>query len=696
MMKPKHPLTKALVKISQIFVVVSSILALATSQAMAFTKNDFYCAKQGGICFYDPNSCTPDSTGEEVVLTGSNNEAKTWNFFIDKGLSPEQTAGIMGNIARESGFDPENIQNPAGRTKDPSNLTSDKQGWGLIQWTPGAKIIGIAKSQGVDGPIYELETQLTIIWNHMNGTSPNGTQNMLEGFKKITTKGEAGAVEATTYFESTMESAGVVAPADRQAAAKAALTKYGSGASADLNGSSDEGSGGCACQSNQGLSTANGLDDTLKDDANKNGSQTAISVSTVDGKTTADAGGDTQLPTRSSYKLYTAYATLRAIEDGKISWSTKVWNGKSVETTMEAMIVNSNNSAASALRTNSTIGTPAEVTKMLQQDLGLSNKTVMGSGSEDNSNSRSTANDFTKFLILLQNQKLFGITRDAYYDKLLSFMKRATTDGVSARDGIVAGVPKSVEVADKPGWAGAGEDPASNDVGIVYLSGNPYVISILTNKPNQWDGVAKISKAVYTAINGSDSASPSSESGDLTIDNGCGSNSQGNGDLVGTIKDYAWPDYHSPPYLQRKPAYADAVTAAQKNGTYTGGTVNGVPGIDCGGFVTIAMIDSGYEPNYNSSGKGGATGNPSNPGTQWGWLEKNWQKIDPASTHDLKPGDVAINSSHTYIYVGGEVKKDGFNSDTASASYSTNGNGRAPMAGHELAADPAFTWYRKK
>ena len=164
--------------------------------------------------------------------------------------------------------------------------------------------------------------------------------------------------------------------------------------------------------------------------------------------------------------------------------------------------------------------------------------------------------------------------------------------------------------------------------------------------------------------------------------------------MSSTVKTYAYPDYHPAPYNKPKKEYADAVVKAQKEGLYVGGTVDGYDGIDCGGFVTRVMLDSGYEPKYNSSGKGGFTGSPGDPNTQWGWLDTNWQKVNVSSTKDLEPGDVAINSSHTFMYVG-EIS--GFNDVFASASYSTSGSGRAPMAGQGDAMTPGkYNWYRKK
>jgi hypothetical protein len=379
------------------------------------------------------------------------------------------------------------------------------------------------------------------------------------------------------------------------------------------------------------------------------------------------------MPTRSTYKLYTAYATLRAIEAGKITWSSNVSTSSfkgTVKEAMDKMILNSDNDAAEALRTSPRIGNATTVTKMLQNDVGLSNKTVMGTGNYRDgkgTNSKSTANDFTKFLDLLYKKKLPGVKSDQNYTKLIDLMKRASGNG---RAGIPAGIGGGTDVANKPGW---GND-ATNDVGIVYLKDNPYNLAILTdNGSEKWSSIATIAGEVNKAMGGTSGATSG----------GCG----GGGDITSTVKQYAWPEYHAAPYLQRKPAYATAVSKAKSEGKYVGGTVGGVEGIDCGGFVTLLVTNSGFDPKYNYNGKGGYTVKQEN------WLRSNWQQIRPSSTKDLKAGDVAISSSHTYIYVG---KIDGFQTSIASASYSESGNGRAPMSGRETAADPAYNWYRKK
>ncbi len=177
-------------------------------------------------------------------------------------------------------------------------------------------------------------------------------------------------------------------------------------------------------------------------------------------------------------------------------------------------------------------------------------------------------------------------------------------------------------------------------------------------------------------LSGSDASNcPSSPSGSTF----------GGGDLSATVLAYAWPEQGHQPPTEKMPAYAAAITKAKAEGQYVGND-----GVDCGGFVTRLMIDSGFEPNYNYAGKlsDGAANVASG---QLPWLQANWQPVNVASTADLRPGDVGVNSgaTHTYVYVG---QVPGFSKPIASAS---NGE-RAPMASGANTMDPDYSWYRKK
>lgn len=159
------------------------------------------------------------------------------------------------------------------------------------------------------------------------------------------------------------------------------------------------------------------------------------------------------------------------------------------------------------------------------------------------------------------------------------------------------------------------------------------------------------------------------------------------GDLISLVQQYAWPEYRG---LDTTPtdAYRAAIERAAPAGRYIGGISH--PGIDCGGFVTTLIIDSGFDPNYNygslKSQGAGATSR------QEAWLKANWKTISMNDATDRQPGDVAINETHTYIFVGPDAFPD--HGPIASASLDE----RAPMRGTEsVASTPhsGFRWYRK-
>lgn len=154
------------------------------------------------------------------------------------------------------------------------------------------------------------------------------------------------------------------------------------------------------------------------------------------------------------------------------------------------------------------------------------------------------------------------------------------------------------------------------------------------------------------------------------------------GDAIKTAVNYAWPEY-SRRKTDLKPEYESAVKKAIDEGAYVGG--RDFPGVDCGGFVTRVMQDSGVDPDYNTDPGGGTT-------EQMTYLRSSSNFIEigaggTMTTADLKPGDIAIRDGHTYMYVG---KVDGFGSEIASASLDS----RAPMAGKEVPADKSYQWYR--
>ncbi|MBQ8992386.1 hypothetical protein IJ090_03075 [Candidatus Saccharibacteria bacterium] len=200
----------------------------------------------------------------------------------------------------------------------------------------------------------------------------------------------------------------------------------------------------------------------------------------------------------------------------------------------------------------------------------------------------------------------------------------------------------------------------------------------------------------YTRYSGSSIKATTSKSGDLNCTNSSSLNSTGDvGSLQSLVLEYAWDHYHQAPFTERKPAYAEAVAKRVANGQYVGGSVDGAAGIDCGGFVTTLMQESGFAPNYNAGG--------GNTAAQESWVKANgWQLLNAnehtaVNTSLLQPGDVAFTTGHTFVYVG---DIPGFDSKIASASYSSSADeyARAPMAGRESLTygnNTTVRWYRK-
>ncbi|MDO4684625.1 MAG: phage tail tip lysozyme [Candidatus Saccharibacteria bacterium] len=164
----------------------------------------------------------------------------------------------------------------------------------------------------------------------------------------------------------------------------------------------------------------------------------------------------------------------------------------------------------------------------------------------------------------------------------------------------------------------------------------------------------------------------------------CSGSGFSGGNFNETLKHYAWSEWKGLT-IEARPEYTEAYKAAKAQGLYIGGIAH--PGIDCGGFVTLLVRDSGFDKGYNYDGKGGYTP------IQEQWMKENWQTLGPSSSIDpssLQPGDVAVNAQHTFIYVG-EVP--GFEAKIASASLDE----RAPMADtRQQPTQPGFNWYRKK
>lgn len=165
-----------------------------------------------------------------------------------------------------------------------------------------------------------------------------------------------------------------------------------------------------------------------------------------------------------------------------------------------------------------------------------------------------------------------------------------------------------------------------------------------------------------TVVDGVKRAVPPSGTSTGSVD--CNSSSGVNpATLEEAVKSYVWEDgSHG---TDKKPAYKEIIEKRKRENKYVG-----ADGIDCGGFVTTLMQESGLDPEYGNKGP---------TGTQQKYLEDNANKYQKLGilkdSNELQPGDIAIwnaggvetqgNAGHTYIYTG---KIDGFKGNSAEAS----------------------------
>lgn len=246
-----HILTK-LPRVFRTFAILLTGLLLFAANPVRALSSDQSSVFNSGVLFFDTSAGANASCGTgSSSLSGSDNEEKAWNYFKSKTINGTQftdiqTAAIIGNLMLESHLDP-TVMEIGGDSENPGD--ADPKGWGIAQWTPGSKITGIAQNLNITGPIYQLSTQLDIVWAEMTGTAPTGYQNVAGDLQKQT-----DLTSAVTFFQQKFESGTNFD--GRFAAAQQALSKYGGGATPAATG--DSSSSGCSATGSVNCTSATG------------------------------------------------------------------------------------------------------------------------------------------------------------------------------------------------------------------------------------------------------------------------------------------------------------------------------------------------------------------------------------------------------------------------------------------------------
>lgn len=181
----------------------SVLSALAAIPVVAFLASG--CEPEGVV---DPSPESVETRNDAIVETAEDKIA--FDFFLAKGLTPIQSAGIIGNLDQESGMDPTISQYGGG------------PGRGIAQWsaggrwdtTPNANVVWFANQQGESK--WSLNLQLEFIWWEFTHVG--------YGFNHL--KQATTIVQAVTVFQNEYEICGACAQANRIAHAQAAYDQF--------------------------------------------------------------------------------------------------------------------------------------------------------------------------------------------------------------------------------------------------------------------------------------------------------------------------------------------------------------------------------------------------------------------------------------------------------------------------------------
>ncbi len=177
-------------------------LTIISPAALALSSNqtDIYNI---GIHFFDSEpgngSGTCTSTGGDTTLVGSDQVEQAFNFFVSKGLTAQQSAGIVGNFKWESGVDPTKIEGGGDSPTPPAG-----KHWGIAQWDPDVRVVALEKySQDNGFVIGNLSTQLNFSWFEFNGT----LKPALADLQSQTTV-EGAALSVFSHYEIALDNTG--------------------------------------------------------------------------------------------------------------------------------------------------------------------------------------------------------------------------------------------------------------------------------------------------------------------------------------------------------------------------------------------------------------------------------------------------------------------------------------------------------
>ena len=183
-------------KLSTLLISAVMSVVLVGNSVYAITGSNFFTSN--GIHMYDPSgtaaaaqSCAAGTGGN---LVGDTVVQKAFLYFVSKGLTTKQAAGVLGNLIVESG----------GGTIDPkSHQDGGGIGRGIAQWSVNGRWVDLLAFAQKDGRSeWDLGLQLDFLWHELNDVAPwNQTLAPLKASTTIT--------DATRIFMEKFEKPGI-------------------------------------------------------------------------------------------------------------------------------------------------------------------------------------------------------------------------------------------------------------------------------------------------------------------------------------------------------------------------------------------------------------------------------------------------------------------------------------------------------
>jgi hypothetical protein len=214
----------------------------------------------------------------------------------------------------------------------------------------------------------------------------------------------------------------------------------------------------------------------------------AVSIRELDGgKRTVSIRAHADREPASSSKLFIAYAVFAKIDNGSLSYSSRVSSGLTVSQCLRAMIEPSDNYCASELRYK--VGT------------SYLNRLLDRGGYDDThfwySRGRTKVTSASDMTTLLSRLERGDLLSEASSKKFLRLLRTQVW-----REAIPPGLPVGVDQASKPGTLYTRSGMVQTDAAIVYGKKTRYVISVMGNRGATIPSITRISRLTYRHLQG--------------------------------------------------------------------------------------------------------------------------------------------------------------------------------------------------